>query len=296
MSERFDSLGRVSLIVPTLNASWDLPRLLYRLGEQTYKPDELIVVDSSSEDDTAHVARAFGAKVAVIDRANFDHGITRHAALLASSGDIVCFMTQDAVPASETCLEELLRPFEDPGVGCSTGRQLPKPGARRFEQLVREFNYGPRSTVRSERDVGVMGIKAFFVSDVCAAYRRTAFLECGGFPETDMSEDMYMAAKMIKSGWKVAYAADAAVYHSHDLTPQQQYLRNRSVGRFLARNEELLHGVSELGEGSRLALTVAGRLATEGEVLELAAFLVDCAARFAGNRAGRVVGRETARG
>ena len=102
-----------------------------------------------------------------------------------------------------------------------------------------------------------------------------------------MSEDMLMAAKAVKAGWKVAYAADAEVYHSHNLTPRQQYERNFAIGRFLERNADLLSCASEVGEGGRLARDVATALVKEANIPELLAFAVDCAARFAGNRAGR---------
>lgn len=279
----------VSLIIPTLNAASEVGPLVESLLEQTRVPDEIIFVDSSSKDGTAEVAAGYGCvSVTVIDRADFDHGLTRDRALKASSGDVVCFMTQDALPADDRFVENLIRPIlEDPEVAISTGRQLPKPDARRFEQLVREFNYGPEPTMRSLADVPRLGIKAYFVSDVCAAYRRSAYLELGGFGATDMSEDMLLAAKAVNAGWKVAYAADAEVYHSHNFTARQQYERNRAVGRFLERNASLLACGSEVGEGGRLARTVAIQLVREKKIGELVAFGIDCVARLAGNRVGR---------
>ena len=279
----------VSLIVPTLNAGPEIGALLDAILGQTLVPDEIVVVDSSSDDGTVGVASSYrGVTVEVIGRRDFDHGLTRDRALRRSSGDVVCFMTQDAVPANERFVENLVAPIlRDPTVAVSSGRQVPKPGARRFVQLVQEFNYPDESNVRSRADVPRLGIKAYFATDVCAAYRRSAYLELGGFGRTDMSEDMLMAARAINAGWRVAYAADAEVYHSHDLTPRQQYERNRAIGRFLERNADLLSCASEVGEGGRLARDVAATLIKERDIPELLAFAVDCAARLAGNRAGR---------
>ena len=194
------------------------------------------------DDSTVEIASSYSqVRVELIDRKEFDHGLTRDRALKNSAGDIVCFMTQDAFPVSERLVERLVAPIlADPSVAISSGRQLPKADARRFEQLVRGFNYPPKSNVRDVSDVTNLGVKAYFASDVCAAYRRRAYLELGGFGRTDMSEDMLMAAKTLNAGWKVAYAADAEVYHSHNLTLRQQYERNRAIGRFLERNAELL--------------------------------------------------------
>ena len=279
----------VSLIIPTLNAEGEIGALIEALLGQSRVPNEILVVDSSSDDGTVGIASSYReVSVEGIDRRDFDHGLTRDRALRRSSGDIACFMTQDAVPANDAFIENLVAPIlSDPSVAVSSGRQLPKADARRFEQLVRAFNYTDESNVRSRDDVPRLGIKAYFATDVCAAYRRSAYLELGGFGSTDMSEDMLMAAKAVKAGWKVAYAADAEVYHSHNLTPRQQYERNFAIGRFLERNADLLSCASEVGEGGRLARDVATALVKEANIPELLAFAVDCAARFAGNRAGR---------
>ena len=279
----------VSLIIPTLNAASEIGALLESLLTQTCVPDEIVVVDSSSEDKTAKIASSYReVTVEVIDRQDFNHGLTRDKALKSSSGDIICFMTQDAMPANAKFIENLIAPIlRDPSIAISSGRQLPKANARRFEQLVRAFNYTKQSNVHSKADIPTLGIKAYFATDVCAAYRRSTYLKLGGFEKTDMSEDMLMAAKAINSGWKVAYAADAEVYHSHNLTPRQQYERYRAIGRFLERNADLLLCVSEVGEGKKLAKDVATTLIKERNISELLAFAIDCVARFAGNRAGR---------
>ena len=209
-------------------------------------------------------------------------------ALRESTGDIVCFMTQDAVPANNKFVENLIAPIlSDSQVVISSGRQLPKADARRFEQLVRAFNYTDVSYVRSKADVSKLGIKTYFATDVCAAYRKTQYVELGGFGKTNMSEDMLMAAKAINAGYKVAYAADAVVYHSHNLTLREQYQRNYAIGAFLETNKNVVKCESEVGEGSKLVKSVSKSLISERNIPELFAFGFDCAARLLGNRAGR---------
>lgn len=279
----------VSVIIPTLNAASEIGGLIGALEAQSLKPEEILVVDSSSDDETVSVAQGCGnVRIHVIPREDFNHGTTQHEALGMTSGDYVCFMTQDAVPADKSLLASLVAPMEgDSSIALVSGRQLPKPGARRMEQLVREFNYPDTPNVRGKDDVAAYGIKAFFASDACAAYRRSTYLETGGFQAVETNEDMLMAARLISCGHKVAYESAARVYHSHDLKPRQQYERNRAIGRFLAIHEADLMNVAETGEGARLVRSVAGQLLREGRLGELLAFGADCAARLAGNRAGR---------
>lgn len=283
-------LPRASVVIPTLNAEEHLPLLLDKLEAQTRRPTEIIVVDSQSDDRTVEIAMAHPlVRVIEINRSDFNHGSTRDKAFRLAKESVVCFLTQDALPVSDAYLERLLTPFStDEDIALVSGRQLPKPDARRFEQLVRTFNYPVVSHVRSIDDLPRLGIKTFFASDVCSAYRRDAYLACGGFPQLETNEDMLMAARFVKAGYKVAYEASAEVYHSHNLTIRQQYNRNRAVGRFLASHVHELMGALEFGEGVRLVKSVAADLAREGNVPELFAFGADCVARLLGNRAGRL--------
>lgn len=284
----------LSVVIPTLNAAGEIDELLTLIETQTLRPFDILVVDSSSEDGTVDkVAKHPWVNFVRIERKEFNHGSTRDMALRRTAGDIVCFLTQDAVPASSRYLETIVEPLlADSSVALVSGRQLPKANARRFEQLVREFNYPDTPSVRSKDDLKKFGIKTFFASDACSAYRRTAYLECGGFDHVNTNEDMLMAARFIASGMKVAYEPRAEVYHSHNLTPSQQFARNRAVGFFLETHADDLMHTSEIGEGGRLVKAVSSQLLREGNLVELIAFGVDCCARLLGNRAGRRTARK----
>lgn len=284
----------VSVIIPTLNAEHEIEDLLAALERQSLRPMEILVVDSASDDDTVPLVKMHeGIRLLQIERCDFNHGATRDMALRATTGDFVCFLTQDALPASDAYLEQLVTPMVgDPSIALVSGRQLPKADARRFEQLVRSFNYPDSPSVRSKSDLNKCGIKTFFASDSCSAYRRTAYLDCGGFEYVNTNEDMLMAARFVASGLKVAYEPGAEVYHSHNLTPSQQFARNRAVGMFLESHSDDLMHASEIGEGGRLVKAVSSQLLREGNLTEFIAFGVDCCARLLGNRAGRRAARK----
>lgn len=284
----------VSVIIPTLNAEHEIEDLLAALERQSLRPMEILVVDSASDDGTVPLVKMHEAiRLLQIERCDFNHGATRDMALRATTGDFVCFLTQDALPASDAYLERLVTPMVgDPSIALVSGRQLPKADARRFEQLVRSFNYPDSPSVRSKSDLNKCGIKTFFASDSCSAYRRTAYLDCGGFEYVNTNEDMLMAARFVASGLKVAYEPGAEVYHSHNLTPSQQFARNRAVGMFLESHSDDLMHASEIGEDGRLVKAVSSQLLREGNLTEFIAFGVDCCARLLGNRAGRRAARK----
>ena len=280
--------AKVSVIIPTLNAGEQLRKLLDMLNRQTVQPTEILVVDSESTDRTCEIAMEGGAQVTVVERRTFDHGGTRDMALRRTAGDIVVFMTQDAMPADEHMLEHLIAPLKDAGVAASVGRQIAYPHASHHEKLVRAHNYPDEELIWGMEDVERLGVRSFRVSDVCAAYRKTAYLEAGGFDHPILTnEDMLMAEKLLRMGHKLAYTAAASVYHSHDFTLRQEYRRNYIIGRTMKRYEARFHYINEMGAGAHLAKAVLVKLAKEGHFVSCVRFAMNCAARLLGNRMGR---------
>jgi len=137
--------------------------------------------------------------------------------------------------------------------------------------------------------ISEMGVRAFLISDVCSAYRRSAYLNAGGFDHPIMTnEDMLMAQRLLEGGNSLCYCGAAAVYHSHNMTLAQQFRRNYIVGRTMKRYEERFAHVNEMGEGTKLAKTVLVQLLREMHLIEALCFCADCAARLLGNRLGRM--------
>lgn len=223
----------VSVVIPTLNAGQNIRGLIRILQEQTI-PCEIIVIDSSSSDNTAGIAESSGVKkVITIQRRDFDHGGTRSTSVGYADGDIIVFLTQDAVPVDEKMIENLIRPFADEKVGVAYGRQLPCPDASPFAAHVRLFKYGSSSLIKSLKDKNKYGIETPFLSDSLAAYRKEALKEIGLFKrDIIFAEDVHAGAKLLLAGYKIAYAADAMVYHSHNHSMIEEFKRYFDTGVF----------------------------------------------------------------
>ena len=252
------SRQRVAIIVPTLNASglWD--RWVQGMRMQTFIPDTILIVDSSSDDGTAEMALAEGYRVHRIDRKDFNHGATRQLAIdLLDEIDIAIFLTQDAVLVNEDAIRNIVSSFEVGDVGMSYGRQLPRKVAGPLEAHARLFNYPETSGFRTVADIERLGLKAAFTSNSFAAYRVAALKEVGGFPSNVIvSEDMHVAARMILAGWKVHYNADALVEHSHGYSPFQEFQRYFDLGVFHTREGWVLSRFgAPTGEGLRFVLS-----------------------------------------
>jgi len=229
--------GNFLLVCPTLNAGELFNDWVSVLTSQSCQPDRIIIIDSDSVDNTVGAAIDAGFKVKQINRSEFNHGGTRQQAINhVGDFDRVVFLTQDAILASPDAIKSILQPFEDDQVVAVCGRQLPRKNARCIEAHARLFNYSDQSCTRSMDDIKHYGLKTAFISNSFAAYRISALQEAGGFPENVIfGEDMYVAAKMLKAGYKIAYAADACVYHSHDYSLMQEFRRYFDMGVFHAR-------------------------------------------------------------
>lgn len=242
---------QVAVIVPTCNAGPAFSSILDILCHQSQKFD-IVIVDSSSDDDTLDIARQYKINVIEIHRESFNHGGTRQMAVdCLKEGDLVVFLTQDALLADANVIEHILKPFHDNHIAAVCGRQLPAKEATAIEAHARLYNYSSESFVRSIKDVKQFGLKTAFISNSFAAYRISALNEVGGFPDNVIfGEDMYVAAKLLKAGYKIAYAADACVYHSHDYSIWQEFKRYFDMGVFHSHEPWIRQGFGGAeGEG-----------------------------------------------
>jgi rhamnosyltransferase len=282
-------MDSMCIIIPTYNAAPYLPRLLDSLLGQTRRAADILVIDSTSSDDTVRIAKSRGARTLVIPKADFDHGGTRTLAARNTEGSLLIYLTQDALPADRRAVEHLLEPLWcDPAIGIVFGRQLPSADATPFARHLRYFNYPAESHVRTLQDKKRFGIKTAFCSNSFAAYRRSALEDIGWFKAgLLMGEDSHACARMLLKGYKVAYAAEAAVFHSHNYRVVQDFQRYFDMGAFLQKEHWILDtfGKAE-GEGFRFVQSEVAYLLREGLWRDVPVSLLRAAAKWSGYRLG----------
>jgi rhamnosyltransferase len=278
-----------ALIIPTFNAAHHWQALRDGVRRQSLAPGEVIVIDSSSTDNTAALARAAGFTVIEIDRSAFNHGGTRQAAAKSvPHADILIYLTQDVVPLGVDSFRNIVAVFSDPVIGAAYGRQLPRPRHSAIEAHARHFNYPAASRVRSWECRKNLGFKSIFFSNAFGAYRRTALMSIGGFsPNVTFGEDTLAAAHLHRAGWKTAYVADALVEHSHAYSLWTEARRYFDIGLFHRREHWLIEEFgSASGEGRRFVLSEL-RYLFKHNPLEIPSALVRTAAKYAAYQAGR---------
>lgn len=232
----------VAVIVLTRNAGVLWSDWLVAIQQQTLQAGRYLVIDSSSEDQTVALAREAGLEVYSIHPSQFNHGSTRQLATeLCPDAELLVFLTQDAILKQADSLATILSHFADEQVGMAYGRHLPRADADWLERHARGFTYPATASVRDRHSFQTMGYRAAFSSDVYAVYRARALRSIGGFPQhIIVSEDSYVAARLLLAGWKSVYAAQSTVEHSHHYTLWQTFRRYFDVGVFHAAEKPLM--------------------------------------------------------
>lgn len=297
----------VDVIIPAYRPGKDFSDMIEKLLGQTVPPAHILIMQTLEEGEGLLAVsqirfddgQAFPGnrdkgmeetqiQVFPVRKAEFDHGATRDRGAKQSRADYILFMTQDAMPADERLIENLLRGFSGEKIGIAYGRQLAREGADILEKMARLHNYPPEGRIQTRADVERLGIKTYFCSDVCAMYDRKLYERLGGFVHpTIFNEDMIMAFRVIQAGYGVCYAADAKVVHSHSYTCMQQFHRNFDLGVSQTQYREVFEQISSEKEGAGFAKNTLIALCKRMRFLKAFYFALNCAFRLAGYKLGR---------
>ena len=279
----------VDVLIPVYRPDGKLTELLKRLKMQNYPIHRIILMNTEEKHFPAELTGVWDrVEVYHLAKEEFDHGGTRDRGVRMSTADLVVCMTQDAMPADETLIEELVKPFDDPEVWAAYARQLPNEDCREVEKYTRSFNYPEQSMVKTKEDLDRLGIKTFFCSNVCAAWRREKYLELGGFVKhTIFNEDMILAGTMIKQGGKIAYCAKAKVIHSHNYSAFQQFHRNFDLAVSQTMYPEVFGGIRSESEGIKLVKKSLSYCIKIGKPWLMIQVVTQSAGKFLGYKMGQ---------
>ena len=253
----------VDVIIPVYRPGKEFEKLLEKLSKQSFPVNRIILMNTGEKPWMENAEEKYPlCEIHFLKKEDYDHGGTRHLGTTFSNADYLLFMTQDAVPQDEKLVECLVKSFEkDPLIKAAYARQLPNEECREIETYTRSFNYPETSRVKSLEDLNTLGIKTFFCSNVCAMYEKKTYDGLGGFiRRTIFNEDMIYAGGLVKNGYKIAYAAEAKVIHSHNYNAKEQFHRNFDLAVSQTDHPEVFAGIRSEKEGIRLVLNTAKHL------------------------------------
>lgn len=280
---------KINVIIPTYGPDEKFEKNLRMLRKQTRKPDRILIINTdASRFHSREFEKLPQGEIIHIEKAEFDHGGTRNRAAAMCDGDILVLLTQDAIPADEYLLERLVEPFADEEVCAAYGRQMADRKDNPIEAYTRVFNYPKESRIKTKEDLPELGIKTFFCSNVCAAYRKSVYDALGGFPlHTIFNEDMIFASRLIEAGKKIAYVAEARVWHWHNYTAKEQLKRNFDLAVSQVDYGGLFLKVKSESEGIRLVKRTLAYFIHQRKFSLIPKIILQNGAKYAGYKLGQ---------
>lgn len=231
---------KATIFIPTFNGERYLNTVLQMIFRQ--KVDfryEVLIIDSGSTDNSLSIIRKYQKKhnnlrLQEIPNSEFGHGKTRNLAAQIAEGEYIVYLTQDAIPANNKWLSEMLKPFSiNNKIVAVMGKQTPRPKCFPLMKydIQRVFTQcGPDTGVTlfykgkaklSKSDLNFIS----FYTDVNSATIRRFLLKEISYRDVPYAEDQAFGKDIIDSGYIKAYAPLGNVWHSNDILLRQYNMR-----------------------------------------------------------------------
>lgn len=280
----------IDIICPLYNAEKYIIELDKNIKKQKKVEIEKIrYILTKSKDRTEDILKKLNATYRVIELEEFSHSIVREKEAFESGAEILVFITQDIIIESELWLYNLVRDIENGK--CEAAYSNQKCNNNSIEKYTRELNYPNESIFKTKKDLERMQLRTFFFSDASSAIRKDVFVKLNGYDQKDLpiSEDMYIAYKLIMNNYTIKYCSDSVVIHSHRFTFKQLYNRYVLTGKFFKQNDYLnQYKVNSSGIG--MAKYILKRAIQDKNIRVLFEFLPNMFARFIGMKIGEMKG------
>lgn len=230
-----------SIVIRTLNEAEHLPALLDSLRSQTLQPDQIVLVDSGSTDSTVAIAESAGLDIVHIPPGEFTFGRALNWGCEQAKGDVLVFVSAHVYALTNTWLEELVAPFDDPQVGLSYGGQTGDHRSNFAEiQLLKRW-FPDEAT--NDQDTP-------FCNNANCAVRRSLWETTPYDESLPGLEDMAFARDIRADGYRVAYVPSAKIAHVHEEALRQTFNRYRRE----ALAYQTIFGSQDMGLAQSIAL------------------------------------------
>lgn len=216
-----------SIIIRAYNEELHLGKLLQGIKEQSYKDDiEVVLVDSGSSDHTLDIAKHYAVKIVQIKPEDFTFGYSLNQGIAACGNELVVIASAHIYPVYPDWLDTLLKPFADPKVALTYGKQRGKETSKFSEhQLFRQWFPDGKPAAQDHP----------FCNNANAAIRRSLWVKNPYDESLPGLEDLDWAYRLMNQGYSIQYVPDAEIIHVHNETPAGIYRRYLREGMAFKR-------------------------------------------------------------
>ena len=274
---------KISIICPLYNAEGYIEDLYFSIKKQKdVCIEEIKFILTESSDNTEDKLKDLKCNYKKISKQEFSHSLVRENAAFEAKGEILVFITQDIKIVDEYWLYHLTKDIIDGKCEAAFSRQIGY-DEHKVERYTREINYPAEKRIVSKEDIDRLGLMTFFFSDASSAISKEIFIKLNGYDNKNLptNEDMYFAYKLIMNGYRIEYAADSKIIHSHDLSFKETLKRYEDIGKFFDENPYL----KEYSAGERgftVLKYIAKRSIEDKKPLIIVDAIINFGARFIG--------------
>lgn len=274
---------KISIICPLYNAENYIEDLYLSIKKQKdVCIAEIKFILTESSDNTEDKLKKLKCNYKKISKQEFSHSLVREKAAFEAKGEIIVFITQDIKIVDEYWLYYLTKDIIDGKCEAAFSRQIGYE-EHKVERYTREINYPSEKRIVSKEDIDRLGLMTFFFSDASSAISKNIFIKLNGYDNKNLptNEDMYFAYKLIMNGYRIEYAADSKIIHSHDLSFKETLKRYGDIGKFFDENQYL----KEYSAGERgftVLKYIAKRSIEDKKPLIIVDAIINFGARFIG--------------
>ena len=230
---RDQGLPTVSVAVLSHKRRHLLGRVLWALSQLDYPAFEIVVVGDLHGIEDFDLPEFLATQVKYVHCARANICLSRNLALEASSGEVVAFIDDDAVPEPDW-LREMAKAFAFPKVGGAGGLVRGADGFKVewrggiFDRSGRETDMPMKDDIRVfDADSQVYGNEFVGTLGANSAFRREALLSVGGFDESFRYylDETDMMLRLAEAGWDAAVVLTAEVHHLREENSARDGLR-----------------------------------------------------------------------
>ena len=206
---------KISVIIRTYNEEKRINEVLDLISKQTYKNNEIIIVDSESTDNTLEICKKYDTKIITINKKSFNYSYASNIGAESASGEILCYLSGHSIPVDINYLEKINEIFQNKNVGGCYGDVIALDDGSWVEKFFHYLGY-IKNINKSKENIYETEIHPGILSCSNASFRKSIW-EKNKFKEElgKGGEDVELAYRIIKAGYVVAKVPSLLVKHSH---------------------------------------------------------------------------------
>jgi len=199
----------ISVLVRTRNEARHLPKLIEGLSQQASPPDEVVVVDSGSTDESVDIARAAGWKILRIDPDEFTFGRSLNFGFENCTSDRVVIISAHVYPTRSDFLEIISQRVAAAGMTIAYGRQVGDHRTK-FSEKILMSTWFPSERIPDQGHA--------FTNNANACVPRALWEKLRYNESLTGLEDIDFSIRLLALGGTVVYEEEAEVVHVHEET------------------------------------------------------------------------------